>query len=209
MKWTVTISNPTNTTLLATVENGRDTSTGEVVMRRFDPPIVTPPGSGKTLNLYVKQSELQIPPRAIIQLSLDDTAVFWGPAVIIPPDHPGAGPRDQDRDALERVTVFGGEQLLKDSYVGPRLLDREAMIDLGSNDVSALALELCTLYAHSALDVDYLNFPATNSSLDIFYRPTSTLQEALQELAETVPGGASFWVDALGAVHFEAISGGA
>lgn len=209
MKWTVTISNPTNTTLLSTVENGRDTSTGEVVMRRFDPPIVTPPGSGKTLNLYVKQSELEIPPRAIIQLSLDDTAVFWGPAVIIPPDHPGAGPRDQDRDALERVTVFGGEQLLKDSIVGPRLLDAEALEALGSPDVSEAALEICDLYAHPALTVDYLNFPATNSRIQLFYRPTSTLEEALTKLAKIVPGGASFWVDATGAIHFEAISGGA
>src|SRR5690606_4628443 len=140
VKWTVTISDALNANLLATVENGIDTTSGEVVMRRFDPPIVTPPGTGKTSNLYVKQSELAIPPRAIIQLPLDDTAVFWGPAVIIPPDHPGAGPRDQDRDALERVTVFGGEQLLKDSIVGPRYLDRDALGVLGSNDVSTIAL---------------------------------------------------------------------
>lgn len=208
--WTVTISDALNDSVLATVENGRDTTSGEVVLRGFDPAIVTPPGAGKSLNLYVKQSALEVPPRAIVQLSIDGTAVFWGPAVIVPhEDSPGAGPRDSDRDALERVTVLGGEQLLKDSIVGPRLLDREALGDLGSNDVSTIALEICTLYAHPALTVDYLNFPAVSSSLEIFYRPYSTLEVALTELAQTVPGGANFWVDALGAVHFEAISGGA
>lgn len=203
--WTVTISDPLNKTVLSTVENGVDTSTDRVVMRGFDPPIVAPPGSGRSLNLYVKQSELEVPARAIIQFSLDGTPVFWGPAVIVPPaGAPGAGPRDRDRDALERVTVLGGEQLLKDSVVGPRLLDRSAMFDLGSNDVSTIALELCELYAHPALTVDYLNFPATTATLSIFYRPYSTLDDCLRVLAETVPGGASYWVDATGAVHFQA-----
>lgn len=205
MKWTVTISDPLNETVLATVENGIHTDTGEVAIRTFDPPVVTPPGTSKVLNLYVKQSVLEIPPRAIIQFSLDGTPVFWGPAVIVPPaGAPGAGPRDRDRDALERVTVLGGEQLLKDSLVGPRLLNRAALGALGSNDVATAALDLCELYAHPALTVDYLNFPATGAVIDIFYRPASTLEECLRILAETVPGGASFWVDATGAVHFQA-----
>lgn len=206
----VTISDALNDSVLATVENGRDASTGAVVMRGFDPAIVTPPGAGKSLNLYVKQSALEIPPRAIVQLSLDGTAVFWGPAVIVPhEDSPGGGPRDSDRDALERVTVLGGEQLLRDSIVGPRLLDGPALEALGSADVSAVALEICSLYAHRALTVDYLHFPDTGSSLSIFYRPYSTLEVALSELAQAVPGGASYWVDANGAIHFETMSGGA
>lgn len=208
--WTVTISDALNDSVLATVENGRDASTGEVVMRGFDPAIVTPPGSGKSLNLYVKQRALEVPSRAIVQLSLDGTPVFWGPAVIVPAaDSPGAGPRDSDRDALERVTVLGGEQLLQDSICGPRLFDRESLSALGSNDVSTVALELCELYAHPALTVEEENFPATGAVLDIYYSPEATLVDALTELAESVPGGAAFWVDASGAVYFEAISGGA
>lgn len=205
--WTVTISDAMNNSVLKTVENGIDTGSGEVAIRRFDPAIVAPPGAGKSLNLFVKQTVLEVPPRAIIQLSLDGTPVFWGPAVITPPlTAPGAGPRDDDRDALERVTVLGGEQLLKESMCGPRLLDNEALTDLGSSDVAAIALEFCTLYAHPALTVDYLNFPDTGAILNIFYQPMRTLDAALQAAAETVPGGASYWVDAVGAIHFEALS---
>lgn len=203
MKWTVTISDPLNETVLATVENGIDTSTDRVVMRGFDPPIVAPPGAGKSLNLYVKQSELEVPPRAIIQFSLDDTPVFWGPAVIVPPSGaPGAGPFDRDRDALERVTVLGGEQLLKDSIVGPIIFARDQF------DPATIAYTTSLRYAHPALTVLEENFPLTGAALTVFYRPESTLADYLERLAETVPGGASFWVDASGAVHFEAISGG-
>ena len=175
-------------------------------MRGFDPPIVQPPGSGKNLNLYVRQDALEIPPRAIIQFSLEDQPVFWGPAVIVPAlTSPGAGPRDPDRDSLERVTAAGGEQLLRDSVCGPRLFDRESMSDLGSNDVATVAHELCRLYAHPALTVEEENFPATGGTLDIFYTPEATLYDALKELAGTVTG-AAFWVDAAGAVHFEVVT---
>lgn len=206
MKWTVTVSDPLNTTVLATVVNGVHAGTGEVCIRHFDPPTVTPPGTSKVLNLYVKQSVLEIPPRAIIQLSLDDTPVFWGPVVTSPPiTVPGAGPYDEDRDALERVSVLGGEKLLEDSVVGPRLLDGPALEALGSNDPAAIAYELCRLYAHAALTVDEANFPLTGSVWSLFYKPETTLLDALQnELAPSVPGGADAWVDANGAVHFEA-----
>lgn len=206
--WSVTISDPLNDTVLATIENGVDTATGEVAIRGFDPPVVTPPGKGESLNLYVHQALLQVPPRAIIQHSINGTPVFWGPAVIVPPPGAkGAGPRDVDRDARERVTVLGGHRLLQDSIVGARLLDRVALIELGSADVAIIAYELCRLYAHPALTVDALNFPATGAVLSILYRPTSVLTDSLQVLAETVPGGAIPWVDATGAVHFEAQGG--
>lgn len=207
--WTATISNPLNSSVLATVENGVDTATGLVAIRGFDPPVVTPPGQGESLNLYVHQAILQVPPRAIIQFSIDATPIFWGPAVIVPPTGAkGAGPRDADRDAIERVTVVGGALLLRESIVGPRLLDEEALAELGSSDPSAIAHELCSLYAHPALTVDALNFPATGAALSIWYRPTDTLKGNLQGLADTVPGGANSWVDASGNVHFEGLSGG-
>lgn len=207
--YTVTISDPLNSGVLATVENGVDTATGEVVIRGFDPPVVTPPGKGESLNLYVHQALLAVPPRAIIQFAIDGTPVFWGPAVIVPPTGAkGAGPRDTDRDAIERVTALGGHRLLQDSIVGARLLDRVALIELGSADVATIAHELCRLYAHPALTVDAMNFPATGAVLSIFYRPTSVLFDSLQVLAETVPGGAVHWVDPSGAVHFEVQNGG-
>jgi hypothetical protein len=200
MSWTVTIRNPTNTTALATVEDGL--AGGEVVLRGFDAPIVTPPGSGRVLNLYARQASLSVPPRAIVQFAIDATPVFWGPAVVVPAlDSPGAGPFDQDRDALERITVVGGEQLAKDSVVGPRLFEEDT-------DVAAIALELCELYAHPALTVTAGNFPATGAVLSVWYLPEQTLAEALGKLAETVPGGAEWWVDAAGAVHFEALEAG-
>lgn len=207
MKWTVTVSDALNGSVQATFVNGARTSDDAIAIRKFDPPTVTPPGTSKNLNLYVRQDLAQIPPRGIIQLSLDDTPVFWGPAILVPPlSSPGAGPADRDRDSLERVTVLGGEQLLKDSIVGPRLLDGPALEALGSADVAVIAHELCRLYAHAALTVEEENFPETGAVLTIFYRPTDTLDACLKVLAETVPGGASYWVDASGAIHFEALS---
>lgn len=203
----MTVSDPLNESVLMEFENGARTSDGAIAIRGFDPPIVVPPGASKNLNLYVRQDLAQIPPRAIVQLAFDDTPVFWGPAIITPAlVSPGAGPADADRDSLERVTVAGGEQLLRDSIIGPRLLDGAALEELGSADVAAIAFELCRLYAHPALVVDELNFPPTGGILSIFYKPESTLFDALTELAETVPGAVA-WVDAAGEVHFEGEGG--
>lgn len=191
------VSDPLNATVLAEFENGHRVSDGAVALRRFDPPVVTPPGTSKTLNLFARQDLAQIPPRGIIQFSLDDQPVFWGPAIITPPlTSPGAGPADADRDSLERVTVTGGEQLLRESVIGPRLYTT-------NTDVAEIALELCQLYAHPALTVDALNFPATGAVLNVFYSPEKDLLTALQQLAESVPGGATAWVDATGSIRFE------
>ena len=190
-----------NTAVLTEAENGTVVIGDEVVVavRGFDPPVVTPPGSGRLLNLFLRRDTLDVPPRAIVQFLVAGEAVFWGPAVIVPPEgSPGAGPFDRDRDALERVTVVGGEQLLKDSIVESRLIE--------NTDVSAIAHELCVLYAHPALIVDVLNFPATGAVLSVFYRPEGTLYDALLELVNTVPGGAACWVNALGEIHFQALT---
>lgn len=201
MSWTVNVFDPLGVSLVSTAENGV-TPGEEVGIRSFDPPVVTPPGSGRVLNLYVKQSVMMVPPRAIVQFLLDDEPIFWGPAVIVPASSAvGAGPFDWDRDALERVTVLGGELLLRDTVLGPRLMEEEA-------DVSAVAHELCRLYAHPALTVDEGNFPATGAVLSVYYAPEKTLYDALQDLVNTVPGGAACWVDASGAVRFEAHEAG-
>lgn len=197
----MTVSTPTNTSVLVEFENGARVPDGAIALRRFDPPTVTPPGISKNLNLFVRQDLALIPPRAIVQLSLDGQPVFWGPAIITPPlTAPGAGPADSDRDALERITVTGGEQLLRESILGPRLW-------MTDTDVADIALELCQLYAHPALTVDALNFPSTGAVLNIYYSPEKDLLTALQQLAESVPGGATAWVDATGAIHFQTNGG--
>ena len=200
--WTVVIRDPTNATTLATVTNGSIIVDGvrEPVIRSFDPPIVTPPGSGRVLNLFVKQSALAIPPRAIIQFLIDGEPVFWGPATIVPPaDAPGAGPFDTDRDALERVTVMGGEQLLRDSVCGPRLFELQT-------DVATIALVYCQRYGHPALTAEAINFAEVGALMNVYYRPEGTLYDTLQQLVGLVPGGAACWVDAEGVMHFEALT---
>ena len=202
--WSVTVSDPLNEGVLVTVVNGvRDVvGSQQVAIRGFDPPIVTPPGSSRVLNLYCRQDMLEVPARGIVQFSVDGTAVFWGPAVVVPPaGSPGAGPFDEDRDAIERITVVGGEQLLRDSSVGPRLIEETL-------DVAAIAFEFCSLYAHPALTVEEANFPATGAVMSVFYKPESTLYDALQTLVDLTPGGATAWVDAFGAVHFQAHESG-
>lgn len=206
MNWRVTISNPLNTQVLNVFENGARMPDGEIGIRRFDPPTVVPPGISKALNLYVKQTVTQVPPRAIVQLHLDDQPVFWGPVVISPPlVAPGAGPADHDRDALERVTVVGGEQLLKDSIVGPRLMDKVSLNNPDAHDPAWMAYELCRLYAHPALTVDLANFKMTGTRVPVFYRPESTLQDSLKTLTDSVTDAVA-WVNAAGAICYEAPS---
>lgn len=200
MRWLARIYDARGFGILTTIENGAQSGTGEIVARSFDPPVVTPPGVSKTLNLFVRQDKLLIPPRAIIHFWLDTNPVFWGPAVIVPGlTSPGAGPFDKDRDSLERVTVIGGGQLLKDSVVGPRLFE-------GDTDVATIAYQLCVLYAHPALKVSSLNFPATGAVLSVYFSPERDLYTALTQLADAVPGGASVWVDFSGNVRFEAVT---
>lgn len=203
MSWTVRTYDPTGATLRTEAVNGVLTangslaSVGEVALRGFDAPIVIPPGSGKVLNLYARQSTLQVPPRGIVQFLIDAAPVFWGPAVIVPTiATPGAGPFDEDRDALERITVLGGEQLLKDSVIEARLYD-------GTFDVATIAYDLCYHYANPTLTVALANFVTTASVLGVYFAPEKTLFDALTDLAATVPSGASVWVDASGAVHFQ------
>ncbi len=205
MSWTVRVWDPTGATLLTEAENGvlTDQGTlaveGTLAVRGFDPPIVVPPGSGRVLNLYVRQDALQVPPRGIVQFLIDHVPVFWGPAVITPhPGLPGAGPFDQDRDAIERVTVLGGEQLLKDSVLGSLVFE-------GTTDVATIAYGVCSHYAHPALTVNQLiGFSPIGATLIAYYAPDMPLYDSLTYLASTVPGGASVWVNAVGRVHFEA-----
>ena len=204
MSWSVRVWDTLNDALLVEAENGVRVVDGEavVVIRGFDPPIVTPPGSSRVLNLFARRDLFDVPPRAIVQFSVSDTPVFWGPAVVVPPiTSPGAGPFDQDRDALERITVVGGEQLLRDSGVNDLLIE-------GDLDVATIAFQFCSLYAHPALTVAEVNFPECGAVLNAFYKPESSLYDALQTLVDSVPGGATAWVDASGVVHFEALEVG-
>lgn len=189
-----------NDALLVEAENGL--VGGVVVLRGFDPPVVTPPGSSRVLNLFARRDLFDVPPRGIVQFSVSDTPVFWGPAVLVPPaGSPGAGPFDQDRDALERITVVGGEQLLRDSAVSELLIE-------GDLDVATIAYQFCSLYAHPALTVSETNFSESGAVLNAFYKPESSLYDVLQTLVDSVPGGAIAWVDAAGAVHFETLEAG-
>ena len=198
MSWRVIVRDPTGTSISNEFLNGARVSDGLVALRKFDPAIVHPPGMSKNLNLYGRQDRMQIVPRCIVQLLLDEVPVFYGPAIITPPDFTkGSGPYDRDRDSIERVTVTGGEQLLKDSVIGCKMFQSNV-------DVASIAYQLCDLYSRPGLSIDPLDFPDTGAMLSLFYMPEHTLYDALAKLTESVPGGASFWVDATGAIHFEA-----
>lgn len=203
MRWVVRVSDPTNTELLAEIENGVGNlleDQREVILRGFDPPIVTPPGAGKLLNLYgrndrgLTEGGGPFGPRNIVQFLLDDIPVFWGPIITSPPaDSKGAGPFDQDRDGLERITCVGGHQLVADSVIGSRLFE-------GDIDVATIALELCQIFAHPALVVDEDNFNTTGHVLNAFYSPERTLADALDVLLRTLPAAALWFVNAEGEI---------
>lgn len=160
--------------------------------------IVDPHGATKQIIFRARQDLLQAPPRGYVffRAPPDGTLVAAGVIVTCPPlTSPGAGPADTDDDALERITAIGLEQLVRDSVIGPRLFEEDT-------DVATIAFELCDLYAHPDLLVDVENFPATGHVLNLFYRPESTLAEALDALIETLPGEGRWYVDALAQIRF-------
>jgi len=164
---------------------------------------VDPHGDCVTMTLHGRPDQLTIPTRGILQYEEDGTNLFWGPAVVLPPTGSlGAGPADQDSDSLERFTIAGGKQLVQDSIVEGYFLLKSW---LGSGkDVADIAFDLCDRYAHPALTVAAANFPSIGQVLDTYYAPEQQLNDALDKLAQTVAGGAVWYVDAAGSIHFEA-----
>lgn len=157
-------------------------------------------GATKQINFRAVQTLLELTPRSIVRFSAspEATPVAAGVVVTCPSlISPGGGPADPDSDALERISAVGLEQLLRDSMISVRWFNVEA-------DAAVIALDLCELYAHPALVIDPVNFPATGSILPGFYAPEMPLFDALAELVKTVTGGARYWVDADRAVHFQA-----
>lgn len=194
MSWTLVIADPSGTT----VQTITDTDS---------PPItegapsceVSGRGDCQSLTFRGLASSLSVEPRSIVSYEEDGNPLFWGPTLVLPsPESQGAGPADSDSDSLNRHSVAGGRQLVKDSLVLAYYLEGV------TTDVAAIALEICSRYAHPALTVDAANFPDVGENLDTFYEPERKLSDALDDLAKTVAVGAIWYVDALGAIHFEA-----
>lgn len=151
--------------------------------------VVDAGGRTNQLTARVRQDLIQAVPRGILRYSVDSVPIAAGVIVTSPVlTSPGSGPADREADALDRITAVGLEQLLQDSIIGPRMFTTDT-------DVATIALELCQLYSHPALIVDPSNFPLAGYSLGVFYSPEKTLYAALDQLAETVPGGLNWFVN--------------
>ena len=107
----------------------------------------------------------------------------------------GSGPDDSDSDALERYSVAGGDRLVHDTIAGPLYLDADT-------DVATIAYQFASHYAHPALVIDAANFPEIGQVLNLAYAPLKPLADILDDLAAKVTGGAVWWVDASGVLHF-------
>lgn len=160
---------------------------------------VTPPGDCVQMDVHVGAPKtLAVKPRDIIRYSENGTALFAGVVVTCPsPDSEGAGPADNDADALQRITVLGGRALVEDSTCGPLFISEET-------DVATVAYQYCDAYANTALGVDSDNFPATSVTIPTCYAPYRQLSDLLDDLTKAVTGGASWWVDADLQIHFKA-----
>lgn len=216
MPWQLTVRDPTGQTLKATVT---DQTTPNPVMAVEA--VVDGVGSTSSLNLRARNDLLGAAPRDVAtyeawtnwRLTLAGASVTlngmhvtvrdnYGPlaaGVIVtcpPTTVPGAGPADNDADALERITAEGLERLLRERIVKPRAWTDE--------DVATIAYQLCSAFTHPALTVDPANFPATGFILGLFYTPEMTVADALDDLAETLPTGGRWWVNANREVVFKA-----
>lgn len=185
MSWELQVQSPTGT-LLSTITQA---TSPNPVMGSVEA-IVDAGGATNQVTLRARQDLLEAPTRGILRYAVDGVAVAAGVIVTSPPTtSPGSGPADRDADALDRITAVGLEQLARESIIGPRLFEE-------TTDVADIALELCDLYAHPALVVDAANFPATGFELNLFYKPEATLADVLDQLCQTVPGGARWFVNA-------------
>lgn len=216
MPWQLTVRDPTGQTLKATVT---DQTTPNPVMAVEA--VVDGVGSTSSLNLRARNDLLGAAPRDVItyeawtnwRLTIagasvtingmhvtvrdNDGPLAAGVIITCPPTTvPGAGPADNDADALERITAEGLERLLRERIVKPRAWTDE--------DVATIAYQLCSAFAHPALTVAPANFPATGFILGLFYAPEMTVADALDDLAETLPTGGRWWVNANREVVFKA-----
>lgn len=160
---------------------------------------VDPPGDCIQMDLLVGAPQsLAVKPRDIIRYLENDQALFAGVVVTCPsPDSMGAGPADDDADALQRITALGGRALVEASTCGPLFISEQT-------DIATIAYKFCDAYANSALGVDSDNFPDTTVTMPICYAPYRQLSDLLDDLTSKVTGGASWWVDAELQIHFKA-----
>ena len=200
MSWTVNVSSPTGAFSHAIV-NGVRSDTNEVVAQHIETAIVDPPGNCRELTLLLGRPDLAgITSRSILQYLIGDTPAYWGPAIIHPTtESKGAGQHSSDyAAALERVVVGGGEVLVQESVVGPRLIAGSVW------SIPDIAHELCSQYAHPALSIDVGNFTGGTGEdeLTVWYTPFQQLDDALDKLIGHSQYGGKWWVDAVGAVNF-------
>lgn len=209
MPWQLTVRDPTGQTLKATVT---DQTTPNPVMAVEA--VVDGVGSTSSLNLRARNDLLGAAPRDVItyeawtnwRLTIAGASVTlngmhvtvrdnYGPlaaGVIVtcpPTTVPGAGPADNDADALERITAVGLEHLLRERVLPPQRFT-------GEMDVAEVAYEVCTVAGLSPIIVDAKNFHPTGHILGGYYAPEKPVFDALDELAALVPGGATWWVRA-------------
>lgn len=161
--------------------------------------LVAPSGDCQELTFGGRNDLLHIPSRGIVQYLQNGIPIFWGPTILSPAlDSPGAGPADPEPDNLERFVVAGGAQLVRDSLVGPLLIEEEL-------DVAQVAYRFCLQYAHPALIVNQANFPKTNNTSNLYGYPYAQLDYVLEQLAKSVPG--CVWgVNAQGAVFMKVMT---
>lgn len=153
--------------------------------------IVDDCGHTVEIRFEAKQSILEITPRQIIRFCAAPGTVPVASGVVVtcpPVESEGAGPDDQDADALQRITCVGLEQLMMDSVVGTIVFDEDT-------DISTIAYQACLQYAHPGLTVTESNFPASGFEVGAWYAPYRPLKEFLENLLKQYPPGGCIYVN--------------
>lgn len=131
-------------------------------------------------------SLVDIPPRAIVQLLIDGTPVWYGVAV-------RTWPKRETR--VQRYTALGGRHLLRAKYF--------AKIWSSGGDTGTIAGEIIANYRHPSLQAASVS--ASGYSLTYLSVPGVDVATVLDRLAQVTPG-TTWGVDASGTIYWGRVS---
>lgn len=201
MSWQIKTFDLLSGSLYRTITDGVDEASSLPVIQEITSCTVEPWGDCKELDFVARNDRLTAVAGMLIQYLEDGNPIFWGIVAIHPSIYSkGAGPADDNADALEQFTVLGGKVLLQKSIIGNKIYEGN------TTDIATQMYELGDLYGHPKLTFNPANFPATGVNTSILAAPQQDLATFYDSVIKQITSGTPVWgVDSSGNVFLEVL----
>jgi len=201
MSWQIKTFYLASGSLYRTITDGVDEASSLPVVQEITSCTVEPWGDCKELDFVARNDRLTAVAGMPVQYLEDSNPIFWGVVAIHPSEYSkGAGPADDNADALEKFTILGGKMLLQKSIIGNKIYEED------TTDIATQMYELGNLYGHPRLTFNQANFPATGINTSILAAPQQDLASFYDSVTQQITGGTPVWgVDATSAVFLKVL----